>query len=127
VRRAQAIGPTSSRYSCGSWERTSSNSPGVTASRTRGQDGGGPGPGLVRTDVPPFGDPTHELVHPERLRLFAPGTQVVLEPGRELRGEVLGLTAADAVGEGPEVACSIRSAVSSGSPARSAVVRVNVA
>src|SRR5688572_17016066 len=28
----------------------------------RGQDGGGPGPGLVRTNVSPFRDPTNELV-----------------------------------------------------------------
>src|SRR3954465_14031284 len=66
----------------------------------RGQDGGGPGSGLVPTDVPPFRAPTYALVPPDRLRLFPRGTQVVPERGRELRGEVLGLAAADAVGEG---------------------------
>src|SRR3954468_12242698 len=48
--------------------------PGCDRLPHRGEDGGGPGPGLVRTDVPAFRDPAHELVHPERLRLFARGT-----------------------------------------------------
>jgi hypothetical protein len=39
----------------------------------RGQDGGGSGPGLVQSDVPPFRDPTNELVHPRTPPPLCPG------------------------------------------------------